>query len=191
MDTNVQLVLVAVVTSPVLMAIVNTAVRRWEKRGEARDALQAKIEAAKVLVETKKAVEQQKAVTEVIVAKQERAEKVAVEAHANIQDIKNLVANSYDNSAMELLETKQTQLAYLQELVEVKKAAGIQPSLEAQHAEQALRRRIEYLKRTIQAREEEQSLQQDNKRKEDAAKKQREKDDIFRGALRAIEGDGK
>jgi hypothetical protein len=188
MDQNVQLVLVATISSPVLMAIINTMMRRWEKRGELRDQQEARDAARAAAAASQTLIVGQQQAAEMLVTSQEKVatqlSQAAEATHTGLQNIKQQIGTTTLASEQKLLSMSIAQLAYMQELIDYKRVNKIEPSPEALAALEMVRAQIATLRASIDGLTREEAARQEELRK--AAERQNE--NIFNGALRAVEG---
>lgn len=182
MDVNGTVALIAV-ASPILMVIANAAMRRWEKKQDYDRQDEVARQAKKVSDDL---IAGQVAAAEALKNNQAQVAAVAETTNKNIGRIKKLINSDTTERKRELVDAYLAQIAYMQELIDVKKSAGQEPSPDAVSAVAALRTRIEGLQAAIAAREELHQREIEAEASEALAKKSRV--DVFNGTLDVVEG---
>lgn len=138
MDTTVWIAIVGI-SGPVLMVIVTAIMRQWEKKEEhaRQDAV---VEAAKMANES--LVDGQKEAARLLVSNNKQVALLGRETRDNLGVIQHQLNSEKTETRRGALDSCIAQLALMKEVVDLKKSAGHEPTIEAAAAIIALEKRV-------------------------------------------------
>lgn len=154
MDTGVQIALIGI-GGPLSMLIVGAILQHWQKQSDyaRQDQVAADAKKANAAI-----IDGQKQAANLLLSNNEQVKHLGEETQKQIKIVHSMLNSEKTEAKKEALDTAVNQLASLREIVDLKKVAGHEPTVEALASIEAICLKIDIMKKDLEAREKQNAI---------------------------------